>query len=105
MPTTTTRSTMLELLFLNVLLSLSFSFSLSLNQEGLFLLKAKLQLSDPSNSLSHWNPADTTPCNWPGVTCHPISAAATSLHLDNPLLSGPSPPSLCRLPSLSSLSL
>ncbi|XP_057455559.1 receptor-like protein kinase HSL1 [Lotus japonicus] len=95
--------TMLKLLFLNVLLSLS--FSVSLNQEGLFLLKAKLHLSDPSNFLSNWNPTDTTPCNWTGVSCHPISAAVTSLHLDNSQLSGHFPTTLCRLPSLTSLSL
>ncbi|CAK8536378.1 unnamed protein product [Lathyrus sativus] len=94
------------LLLLVVLFSLSlFSPTFSLNQEGLFLLQAKLHLSDPSNSLSNWNHRDTTPCNWTGILCNNLTAAVTSINLPDSDLSGPFPTSLCRLTSLSYLSL
>ncbi|XP_027345958.1 receptor-like protein kinase HSL1 [Abrus precatorius] len=77
--------------------------SLSLNQDGLFLLKARRQLSDPNNSLSSWNSRDATPCRWRGVTCDPVSGAVTTVKLINASLSGSFPASFCRLPSLSFL--
>ncbi|TKY48897.1 Receptor protein kinase HSL1 [Spatholobus suberectus] len=98
----------LNQLSLFLLLSLFFSSTptLSLNQDGLFLLEAKLQLSDPTNALSSWNSRDATPCNWTAVTCHRTTGAVTALNLSDLELSGPVPAAaLCRLPSLSSLSL
>ncbi|OIW08345.1 hypothetical protein TanjilG_03021 [Lupinus angustifolius] len=77
--------------------------SLSLTQDGLSLLEAKIHLSDPSNSLSSWNSSDQTPCNWYGVTCH--NTTVTAVNLNSLSLSGPFPISLCRIPSLTSLSL
>ncbi|RDY12408.1 Receptor-like protein kinase HSL1, partial [Mucuna pruriens] len=88
-----------------LLLFLSLTPTLSLNQEGLFLLEAKLQLSDPTNALASWNRRDATPCNWTAVTCNP-AASVTGLDLTDLQLSGPVPAAvLCRLPSLSYLSL
>ncbi|XP_057755686.1 receptor-like protein kinase 5 [Arachis stenosperma] len=46
--------------------------ALSLNHEGLLLHQFKNHLTDLDNSLSSWNPSDTshtTPCHWWGVTC------------------------------------
>ncbi|KAG2397148.1 Receptor-like protein [Vigna angularis] len=80
-------------------------FSLSLTQDGLFLLEARSRLSDPQNSLSSWNPAASTPCQWRGVTCNNHSAAVIAIDLSYSFLSGPFPAALCRLPSLSSLNL
>ncbi|XP_017246696.1 receptor-like protein kinase HSL1 [Daucus carota subsp. sativus] len=74
-----------------------------LNQEGLYLLRAKQDLSDPS-SLSDWNPRHDFPCNWTGVTCNDNSVV-TEVSLDSLSLDGPFPAILCRLSSLSSLSL
>ncbi|KAK7263696.1 hypothetical protein RJT34_31290 [Clitoria ternatea] len=92
--------------FLFLLLSLSsHPLSLSLNQDGLFLLQAKRQLSDPDNSLSSWNSSDHTPCQWRGVTCNSLTAAVTAVNLTSLGLSGNFPAAFCRLPSLSSLSL
>ncbi|XP_027341299.1 receptor-like protein kinase HSL1 [Abrus precatorius] len=99
------RETMLLSLFLFLSVFLSPTPTLSLNQEGLFLLQAKHQLSDPSNSLSDWNHRDATPCNWSAVTCQVGTGDVISLNLSNLQLSGPFPTALCRLPSLSSLSL
>ncbi|CAL9116162.1 unnamed protein product [Musa textilis] len=91
------------------LLSLFFlphlSLSLSLSREGLSLLQAKNSLADPGDALSDWNPLDSTPCNWTGVTCGSASLAVTSLDLSGLDLAGPFPSALCRLPHLSFLSL
>ncbi|KAG5141086.1 hypothetical protein JHK84_034854 [Glycine max] len=93
------------LLFLILFPFLSLPPTLSLNQDGLFLLEAKLQLSDPRNALSNWNHRDATPCNWTAVTCDAGGGVAT-LDLSDLQLSGPVPAAaLCRLPSLSSLNL
>ncbi|THU62049.1 hypothetical protein C4D60_Mb01t01060 [Musa balbisiana] len=93
------------LLSLFFLPHLSLSLSLSLNREGLSLLQAKNSLADPGNALSDWNPLDSTPCNWTGVTCGSTSLAVTSLNLSGLALAGPFPSALCRLPHLSFLSL
>ncbi|KAH7861479.1 hypothetical protein Vadar_026708 [Vaccinium darrowii] len=100
------KSTIPLLLLLPLFLSLQ-PLTLSLNQEGLYLHQIKLTLSDPNNFLSDWNDNsdDTTPCNWTGITCHPSTHSVNSVDLSNRDLSGPFPASLCRLPSLSSLSL
>ncbi|KAK1405272.1 receptor-like protein kinase HSL1 [Heracleum sosnowskyi] len=76
----------------------------SLNQQGLYLLRAKHDLSDPSSSLSDWNPKHDFPCNWTGITCN-NNSLVTSISLDSLSLDGPFPAILCRLSSLSSLSL
>ncbi|OWM91187.1 hypothetical protein CDL15_Pgr000130 [Punica granatum] len=78
-----------------------------LTQEGLYLHSVKLALSDPSSSLSSWDPLDATPCNWVGVICDHTSSV-TALDLSSLNLAGPLSavsPLLCRLPSLSFLSL
>ncbi|CAI9299608.1 unnamed protein product [Lactuca saligna] len=90
-------------LLLLCLLLLSTTTSLSLNQEGLDLIKIKSTLIDPSGILSDWNPADDTPCNWFGVTCS--RSTVTSIELPSASLAGPFPIGLCRLPSLSIVSL
>ncbi|CAL9049544.1 unnamed protein product [Musa banksii] len=91
---------MLSLSPLPFLLSLFFlpQLSLSLNREGLSLLQAKNSLADPGNALSDWNPLDSTPCNWTGVTC-----GSTSLAFNN--FSGDIPPSFGQFPRLRILSL
>uniref|UniRef100_A0A6N2MMM2 non-specific serine/threonine protein kinase n=1 Tax=Salix viminalis TaxID=40686 RepID=A0A6N2MMM2_SALVM len=76
--------------------------STSLNQEGLFLQKVKLGLSDPSLALSSWNDRDDTPCKWDGVTCDLSTQRVTSLDLSSLELMGPFPYILCRLTNLTS---
>lgn len=92
--------------FISLLLVLSnFPLQLhSLNQEGLYLLRAKQDLSDPNSSLSNWNPRQDSPCNWTGVTCN-NNSVVVSISLDSLSLDGPFPAILCRLSSLSLLSL
>ncbi|KAA8526338.1 hypothetical protein F0562_008459 [Nyssa sinensis] len=95
-------ATMLPLLLL--FLSLP-SLALSLNQEGLYLQRVKLGLSDPNGVLSDWNDRDDTPCNWTGITCDSVTRSVTTVNLSNAGLAGPFPTFLCRLPSLSTISL
>ncbi|WCJ30912.1 Leucine-rich receptor-like protein kinase family protein [Euphorbia peplus] len=84
---------------------ISFPFStLSLNQEGLYLQRVKLTLSDPTHSLSSWNQRDDTPCNWPGIECDSKTNRVTSIDLPHSQLSGPFSTFICRLPSLISIS-
>ncbi|KAJ9170903.1 hypothetical protein P3X46_018966 [Hevea brasiliensis] len=93
------------LLFLS-LLFLSFPLSaLSLNQEGLFLQRVKLGLFDPTRALSNWNERDETPCNWVGITCDKETRRVDSVDLSDSFLSGPFPTFLCRLPSVTFISL
>ncbi|KAK9284997.1 hypothetical protein L1049_024179 [Liquidambar formosana] len=100
----TTQHNTTMLLQVLLLLFLSPPLTLSLNQEGLYLLQLKQTLSDPSQSLSTWNSRDATPCKWTGVKCD--GSAVTSLDLSDRNLAGPLPAAfLCRLTSLSSLSL
>ncbi|KAM1033119.1 hypothetical protein TB2_036151 [Malus domestica] len=99
------------LLFLPLLLLLllpPLPTTLSLNQEGLYLRHFKLSLDDPDSALSSWNYADSTPCNWLGVTCDDASSSSPivrSLDLPSANLAGPFPTVLCRLPNLTHLSL
>ncbi|CAK9171606.1 unnamed protein product [Ilex paraguariensis] len=94
----------LILLFLS--LTLSLPLCLSLNQEGLYLQRVKQSLSDPTGSLSTWSDRDATPCNWTGITCdNSPSSSVVSVNLTTASLSGPFPSFLCRLRSLSSISL
>ncbi|CAN1181372.1 Receptor-like protein kinase HSL1 [Linum perenne] len=78
---------------------------ISLNQNGLFLQRVKVGLSDPTDSLSSWNPRDPTPCNWYGVVCNNDSGHVTSFDLSNALLAGTFPTFFCRISTLTSLSL
>ncbi|KAK8954817.1 Receptor-like protein kinase HSL1 [Platanthera zijinensis] len=78
--------------------------ALALNQEGLHLLQAKRGLVDPGDSLADWDPRDTTPCNWTGVHCSP-TGGVIAVRLTNLNLTGPFPADLCRLPTLSFISL
>ncbi|KAJ8471503.1 hypothetical protein OPV22_025846 [Ensete ventricosum] len=78
----------------------------ALNQEGLYLLEARRGLVDPSDALSGWDARDATPCAWKGVTCSSADPPiVTAVNLSDLGLEGPFPPSLCRLPRLTFLSL
>ncbi|KAK0588894.1 hypothetical protein LWI29_006738 [Acer saccharum] len=81
--------------------------TLSLNQDGLYLQRVKLGLSDPNHSLSSWDNTsrDETPCHWTGVTCDSVNHRVVSVNLDHCQLSGPFPIFFCRLPYLSTLSM
>ncbi|KAK6124382.1 hypothetical protein DH2020_041875 [Rehmannia glutinosa] len=76
-----------------------------LNQDGLYLLQAKLGFDDPNAVLSDWNPNDDTPCKWNGVVCDSATGSVVSLDLSSSNLSGPFPSILCRLKTLSFISL
>ncbi|KAL4343979.1 hypothetical protein AHAS_Ahas11G0132500 [Arachis hypogaea] len=61
--------------------------------KGRLLLQFKNHLTDLDNSLSSWNPSDTTPCHWWGVTCRnatttPVTVTITSLNLPSTTLNG-----------------
>ncbi|XP_051125229.1 receptor-like protein kinase HSL1 [Andrographis paniculata] len=75
-----------------------------LNEEGLYLLRAKRGFDDPNAVLSNWNPSDQTPCKWNGVVCDSATGSVVSVDLSSSNLSGPFPSILCRLKSLSSIS-
>ncbi|XP_052207067.1 receptor-like protein kinase HSL1 [Diospyros lotus] len=96
--------TAMEALILLALISVS-SLAVALNQEGSYLHRVKLGLSDPAGSLAAWNRRDATPCNWTGVACNPATGSVVSVDLSNSGLAGPFPTVLCRLASLSYLSL
>ncbi|CAA0808634.1 Receptor-like protein kinase HSL1 [Striga hermonthica] len=76
--------------------------SLALNQEMLVLRGLRLSLSDPAGALDSWSGGD--PCNWTGVACDQ-QGSVVSVSLPSASLVGPFPLELCRLPSLSNLSL
>ncbi|KAK3207080.1 hypothetical protein Dsin_021126 [Dipteronia sinensis] len=84
--------------------------TLSLNQEGLYLQRVKLTLSDPDSVLESWNnDRDDTPCSWFGVKCNKNSddsraQSVTSIDLSDANIGGPFPSFLCRLQNLTSLS-
>ncbi|XP_010549355.1 PREDICTED: receptor-like protein kinase HSL1 [Tarenaya hassleriana] len=89
-----------------LLLFFLFPVAISLNQEGLILQKVKLSLHDPDSSLSSWNPNDASPCRWSGISCGGDGGSAvTSVDLSSSNLAGPFPSDICRLPTLSFLSL
>ncbi|XP_031255310.1 receptor-like protein kinase HSL1 [Pistacia vera] len=93
------------LFFLSLFLSSSPLLTLSLNQEGLYLQRAKQGLSVPNNFLSSWdNSRDDTPCHWHGITCDSANRVI-SIDLSQSQLSGPFPLFFCRLQYLTSLSL
>ncbi|GMI78590.1 HAESA-like 1 [Hibiscus trionum] len=92
-------------MFLVLLLLPLILHAFALNQEGLFLLRVKQSLSDPTNALSSWDQRDLSPCNWRGVFCHSVTGRVQSVDLSQLQLAGPFPLFLCRLPSLRSISL
>ncbi|CAN8326283.1 unnamed protein product [Cochlearia groenlandica] len=88
-----------------LLLCLSSTYlTFSLNHDATILREAKLGLSDPAQSLTSWSSDDATPCHWDGITCDATSSIV-SVDLSSFMLVGPFPSILCRLPSLSFLSL
>ncbi|XP_073307810.1 receptor-like protein kinase HSL1 [Primulina huaijiensis] len=88
-----------------LLLLLSSPLILCLNQEGIYLQRAKFGFDDPNAVLSSWNPREETPCNWYGVVCDPTTASVTSLDLSSSNLSGTFPSIICRIKNLSFISL
>ncbi|XP_009593555.1 receptor-like protein kinase HSL1 isoform X1 [Nicotiana tomentosiformis] len=78
----------------------------ALNQDGLYLQRLKLSLSDTEGAFSSWSEQDPTPCNWTGITCNDApSPSVIAVNLSGASLAGPFPIFLCHLTSLSSLSL
>lgn len=98
------RASLPPFLLLLILILHSNYLSLALNQEGVYLQRAKLSLSDPAGALASWSGGDATPCNWTGVTCNKMGSVV-SVALDSASLAGSFPIHFCRLPSLSNLSL
>ncbi|KAJ8568028.1 hypothetical protein K7X08_020750 [Anisodus acutangulus] len=79
-------------------------FIFALNEDGLYMHRLKLSLSDTQGVFSTWSEHDPTPCNWTGVTCN-NNAGVVAVNLSGASLAGPFPIFLCHLTSLSSLSL
>ncbi|CAH9099214.1 unnamed protein product [Cuscuta epithymum] len=92
-------------IFLSVFAIFRLPFSVSgLNQEGRYLQRLKLFLSDPNGAFSSWSERDITPCSWAGVECD-CNGAVVAVALSGYSLSGPFPDFLCNLPSLATLNL
>ncbi|XAR59187.1 Non-specific serine/threonine protein kinase [Bertholletia excelsa] len=77
----------------------------SLNQEGLYLQKVKLGFDDPDGVFSNWNDGDDDPCHWYGVACNSETRSVVSVDLSSSNIFGPFPTVLCRLRTLSFVSL
>ncbi|XP_031126967.1 receptor-like protein kinase HSL1 [Ipomoea triloba] len=80
-------------------------FVFSLNQEVLYLHRAKLGFDDPDGVLSGWNDRDDSPCHWFGVGCELGDGSVTRLELSNANIAGSFPVVLCRLKNLRFISL
>ncbi|KAK1368734.1 receptor-like protein kinase HSL1 [Heracleum sosnowskyi] len=92
-------------LFLLPFLLTLFSSTLAQNQEAIYLHRVKLSLYDPDNTLSTWNTENsTTPCNWYGIKCNPLTRSVNSVDLSSSNLAGPFPLILCNLQDLTSIS-
>ncbi|KAL1834140.1 hypothetical protein ACET3Z_003791 [Daucus carota] len=96
----------MHLLQLSLLLFTLLASTQAQNQEALYLHRVKLSLSDPDNTLSTWNTQNnTSPCNWFGIKCNPLSRSVNSVDLSSSNLAGPFPLVLCNLQDLTSISL
>lgn len=90
---------------LSVFAALRLPFAVTaLNQEGLYLQRLKLSLSDPNGVFSSWSERDLSPCNWTGIACDG-GGSVVSVALSGANLAGPFPDFICSLPSLSYLNL
>ena len=78
-----------------------------LNLEGQYLLDVKSRVVDDFNNLGDWNPMDSTPCGWIGVSCgnDNINPVVKSLDLSRMNLSGSISPSIGGLAHLIHLDL
>ncbi|GMH00352.1 hypothetical protein Nepgr_002191 [Nepenthes gracilis] len=66
------------------------------------LLKFKSQLKDPNGYLNTWKNS-SSPCEFIGISCDPITGRVTGILLNNASLAGEISPSLIKLQSLTSL--
>ncbi|KAF5742345.1 putative receptor protein kinase [Tripterygium wilfordii] len=88
--------------FLFLILGLENPGSRALNDEGLVLLELRARVtSDPSNAFANWDPNDSSPCSWLGVSC--VGGKVQMLDLDGLSLEGTLPPELGKLRHLRSL--
>ncbi|CAM8905832.1 unnamed protein product [Rhodiola kirilowii] len=95
----------MEVVVVLMILALSVQLGLCLNQEGLYLQKVKLGMDDPDGVLSNWDDRANTPCRWNGITCDSATQSVVSVDLSGFNVAGPFPTPLCRLPSLTFISL
>ncbi|KAF5456874.1 hypothetical protein F2P56_026304 [Juglans regia] len=75
-----------------------------LTAESEALLRWKNQLNDPHHCLQSWK-ASNSPCEFSGITCHPVSGRVTEISLESKSLSGVISPFISVLQSLTVLSL
>ncbi|KAJ0241054.1 Receptor protein-tyrosine kinase CEPR2 [Hirschfeldia incana] len=85
-----------------ILLSLFPPIESTVEKQALFRFKNRL--NDPHNVLRSWKPSDS-PCNYHGVTCHPLTGEVTGISLENSNLTGTISPAISSLTKLSTLSL
>ncbi|GMH05844.1 hypothetical protein Nepgr_007684 [Nepenthes gracilis] len=82
--------------------SLLFHFSFSIDEQGQALLSWRNRLNNSRDILISWNPLDSTPCSWFGISCNKrgrvIQLSLTMLDLHGPL-----PANLHPLESLSTI--
>lgn len=60
----------------------------ALSTEGRSLLAFREAVVDPRGVLAGWNSSDTTPCNWTGIWCDPLSMNIVTIDLAGKNLSG-----------------
>ncbi|KAH9623633.1 hypothetical protein KSS87_010166 [Heliosperma pusillum] len=101
---TTTIISYQTMLLLIILLTLFMPNFASLSVEKTVLLEFKSQLKDPTKYLASWNEQNSV-CEFSGVSCDPETRSVSSILINNVSLSGPLPPSLCKLHGLAKLAL
>ncbi|XP_076942883.1 leucine-rich repeat receptor-like serine/threonine-protein kinase RGI4 [Bidens hawaiensis] len=80
------------------------NLSYAIETQGQALIQWKTTLTTPTNVLNSWNPLDSTPCNWVGITCN-SNSDVVSIHLNNMNIHGPLPSNLHSLNYLNSITL
>ncbi|KAI5066781.1 hypothetical protein GOP47_0017309 [Adiantum capillus-veneris] len=63
-------------------------FAHALPTEGMTLLVFKEAVADPHGALAGWNASHSSPCNWTGIWCDPLSKKVISIDLAGKGLSG-----------------
>ncbi|MCL7043685.1 hypothetical protein MKW94_005227 [Papaver nudicaule] len=107
----TTHLNSMHLFFIILLLLLvtqiSHTNSLPTKKDIQILLQTKSShLDDTAGNLNDWaNSTTTSPCNWTGVSCDPLTLSINSIDLTGLTISGNFPSNFCRIKSLQNLSL
>ncbi|XP_071726371.1 uncharacterized protein [Rutidosis leptorrhynchoides] len=89
------------LLFIIFIATFNYFTANSQTSELTTLVNVRQQWGNPP-SLTNWNNASTSPCNWTEVTCN-VNGSVISLNLESKSLTGAIPPLICDLQYLQNL--